>query len=115
MDPSIYVDTDAAPWRESPYAGVRWKKIRFDAATGESAVLLHFDPGAAYGTHRHPEGEQYLVLEGALEDGDRTWGTGTYVWHPRGSVHTPRSKKGCLLFVELPRPIEILEKGEPKR
>jgi len=106
---SRYVDTDGLPWRETPHAGVRWKKLRFDAATGESAVLLRFEPGARYGAHSHPAGEQYLVLEGSLEDGGRTWGPGSYVHHPPGSTHRPASHEGCLLFVTLPRPIEPLE------
>jgi hypothetical protein len=46
------------------------------------------------------------VLSGTLEDGGRTYGKGTYVHHPPGSAHRPRSPEGCLLFVALPRPIE---------
>jgi anti-sigma factor ChrR (cupin superfamily) len=106
---SLYVRTDDLPWRESPYAGVQWKKLHFDKGTGGSAVLLRFEPGASYGTHQHPAGEEYLVLDGTLEDGGQTYGQGTYVNHPPGSVHRPRSKDGCLLFVTLPQPIEDLE------
>jgi anti-sigma factor ChrR (cupin superfamily) len=105
---SQYVESSALPWRDSPYPGVRWKKLHFDEETGRSAVLLRFEPGAAYGRHRHPGGEEYLVLEGSLEEGGRTWGPGTYVRHVEGSVHTPRSREGCLLFVVLPHPIEEL-------
>jgi anti-sigma factor ChrR (cupin superfamily) len=110
--PSDYADSGALPWRPTPYAGVEWKKLRFDAASGQSAVLLRFAPGARYGTHRHPQGEQYLVLSGSLQDGGRTWGEGAYVFHPPGSVHRPSSAGGCLLFVTLPAPIEIVE-GAP--
>ncbi|MBI3940955.1 MAG: cupin domain-containing protein [Acidobacteria bacterium] len=106
---SLYVKMESLPWRDSPYSGVRWKKLYFDPATGQSSVLLKFDPGARYGTHRHPLGEQYLVLEGSLEEGGRTYGAGTYVYHSPGSVHRPASKEGCLLFVILPRPIEDLD------
>jgi anti-sigma factor ChrR (cupin superfamily) len=106
---SEYVDGAALSWRETPYAGVRWKKLRYDETNGQSAVLLRFAPGASYGRHRHPQGEQYLVLEGSLEDGGRSWGAGSYVHHPPGSVHTPRSEAGCVLFVTLPAPIEIVE------
>lgn len=115
--PSLYLDTAELPWRESPYAGVRWKKLSFDTATGQSCVLLRFEPGATYGSHRHPGGEEYLVLEGSLEDGGKTYGTGTYVHHPPGSVHRPESRQGCLLFVTLPEPIEDLESpgGRPDR
>ncbi len=110
MDPeSTYLKTESIPWRESPYPGVRWKKLRFDERSGESAVLLQFEPGASYGTHRHPGGEQYLVLDGVLEDGGRSYGRGTYVHHAPGSVHRPSSKEGCRLFVILHRPIEDLE------
>jgi anti-sigma factor ChrR (cupin superfamily) len=106
-----YVDTNAQPWRDTPYTGVQWKKLRHDSGSGASAVLLRFEPGAAYGAHRHPEGEQYFVIEGSLQDGAETWGAGSYVWHPPGSVHTPRSEQGCLLFVSLPKPIEIVGSG----
>jgi anti-sigma factor ChrR (cupin superfamily) len=108
------VDTSSLPWRPTPFAGVEWKKLRHDPATGQSAVLLRFAPGASYGSHRHPAGEQYFVLEGSVDDGSNTlgsntWGPGSYVHHPPGSVHKPRSENGCLLFVTLPEPIEIVE------
>ena len=106
MSDSVYVDAAALPWRDTPCAGVRWKKLEFEAASGRSAVLLRFEPGAAYLPHRHPAGEEYLVLEGSLEDGGRTYGAGTYVHHPPGSAHRPSSRAGCLLFVTLPQPIE---------
>lgn len=98
--------TGAEPWRESPCEGVRWKKLRFDPETGESAVLLQFEPGAAYYAHVHPDGEEYLVLEGSLEDGGKSYGPGTYVYHEPGSVHRPKSKTGCTLFVSLRKPVQ---------
>ena len=48
------------------------------------------------------------MLKGSVQDGADTWGEGSYVWHPPGSVHAPRSEQGCLLFVSLPQPIEIV-------
>jgi anti-sigma factor ChrR (cupin superfamily) len=104
---SLRVDIEKLPWRESPYPGVLWKKVFYDAETGSSAVVLRFEPGASYGTHRHPGGEEYVVLDGSLEDGGTTYGAGTWVLHPPGSVHRPSSAEGCVLFVRLPRPIEI--------
>ncbi len=109
MNESLQIDGAALPWRDSPYPGVRWKKLEHDPQTGRSTVLLRFAPGARYGAHRHPEGEQYLVLEGSLEDGGSTWGPGSYVHHPPGSVHAPSSPEGCVVFVTLPRPIEMLD------
>lgn len=108
MSESVYVEGTALPWRETPCAGVRWKKLEFESASGRSAVLLRFAPGAAYLAHRHPAGEEYLVLEGSLEDGGASWGTGTWVRHPPGSAHRPSSREGCLLYVRLGAPIEPL-------
>ena len=107
---SLYVQMNSLPWRDSPHEGVEWKKLFYDPKSGQSAVLLRFEPGAAYGVHRHPAGEEYLVLEGSLEDGGSTHQAGTYVRHPAGSVHRPRSREGCLLWVKLGEPIEPLEK-----
>ncbi|MEB3323255.1 MAG: dimethylsulfonioproprionate lyase family protein [Synechococcaceae cyanobacterium] len=112
-DPSRYVDSAALPWRPTPYPGIAWKKLRYDAAAGASAVLLRFEPGARYGRHRHPAGEQYLVLAGSLEDGGRRWGEGAYVHHPPGSVHAPSSAEGCVVYVTLGAPIEDLEGPPP--
>ncbi len=105
---SQYVDAAALPWRPTPCPGVSWKKLHHDPASGASAVLLRFAPGARYDRHRHPAGEQYLVLEGALQDGGASWGAGSYVRHPPGSEHAPASADGCLVYVTLPAPIETL-------
>ncbi len=111
MAASEYVDSNRQAWRDTPYAGVSWKKLRHDPASGASAVLLRFEPGACYGAHRHPGGEQYFVLQGSVQDGADSWGEGSFAWHPPGSVHAPRSEQGCLLFVSLPQPIEIVGEG----
>jgi anti-sigma factor ChrR (cupin superfamily) len=105
---STCIDGAALPWRDTPYRGVQWKKLYFDPESGDSAVLLRFAAGASYATHRHPQGEEYLVMEGSLQDGGATYGAGTWVRHPPGSIHRPASPAGCLLFVRLPRPIEIV-------
>ena len=106
MEDSLYLASSDLPWRASPHAGVEWKTLRFDPETGRSVVLLRFAPGARYGRHKHPGGEDYLVLEGSLEEGGRTWGAGSFVHHPPGSAHRPSSQEGCLLYVTLPLPIE---------
>ncbi|MCC7015388.1 MAG: cupin domain-containing protein [Planctomycetes bacterium] len=106
MNTSLFVDGAHLPWRETPCAGVHWKKLYFEPASGESAVLLKFAPGAVYDAHRHPQGEHYLVLEGELEDGGRRYGPLTYVRHAPGSVHRPSSPSGALVFVTLQQPIE---------
>lgn len=102
------VDTTKLEWRASPYEGVQWKKLTFDKETGLSTVLLRFEPGASYGAHRHPKGEQYFVLDGSLEEGGKTYGAGTYVRYFPGSAHQPSSREGCTLLVTLPKPVEMI-------
>ena len=109
MRDSLFAAASSLPWRPTPCAGVQWKKLYFDAESGESAVLLLFEAGATYDAHRHPEGERYLVLEGELEDGGRRYGPLTYVRHAPGSAHRPHSPTGALVFVSLPKPIEPLD------
>ena len=108
MKAPSFVDAAKLAWRDTPCAGVRWKKLYFDAASGESAVLLEFAPGASYDAHRHPGGEQYLVLSGELEDGGQRYGALSYVRYAPDSAHRPSSPSGALVFVTLPRPIEML-------
>ena len=103
---SLVVDSGELDWRPTPCEGVAWKKLRHDSDSGASAVLLRFEAGASYDSHRHPAGEEYWVIEGNLTDGGRTYGPGTYVYHAPGSVHRPASPDGCIVLVWLPRPIE---------
>ena len=109
---SIYVDAATGDWRETPYVGITWKKLLFEKETVRSTVLVRFRPNTRYGAHRHPEGEEYYVLEGSLQDGGRTWSAGSYVFHPPGSAHRPTSIEGCVLLIVLPTPIEVLDEKE---
>ena len=104
------VATTALPWRDFPDApGVRYKVLRHHPERRGITLLLRFEPGADYPAHRHPEGEEYYVLEGSLDDGGRTYGAHTYVYHPPGSVHRPVSPDGCVLLVLLPAHIEVVD------
>ncbi len=97
------------PWRpfdEAP--GVEFKVLKTHPPGNGATLLLRFEAGAAYPAHRHVDGEEYWVLEGTLADGGRTYGTGTYVWHPPGSVHRPSSPAGATILVFVPGGIEIV-------
>ena len=109
LQPEI-VDTDRRDWRPFPEApGVRYKVLRHHPDRRGITLLLQFDAGAAYPAHRHPEGEEYFVLEGTVQDGGRSYGAHTYVYHAPGSAHKPASGTGCTLLVTLPAAIERLE------
>ena len=103
----LHIAADAIHWRPFPDApGVDYKVLRRHATAGGLTLLLRLAPGAAYPAHRHPAGEEYLVLTGSLEDGGRTYHAGDYVYYPPGSAHRPASREGSTLLVLLPAAIE---------
>ncbi|MCB9894601.1 MAG: cupin domain-containing protein [Planctomycetes bacterium] len=114
MTEPIQILADEREWREFPDAeGVAYKTLRKHPSTssgqaGGLTILLKFAPGARYHGHRHPGGEEYYVLEGELDDLGKSWPAGSYIWHPPGSAHRPSSKTGCVVFVVLPQPVELL-------
>jgi len=109
VKPEIVATADRA-WRAFEDApGVRYKVLRHHPDRRGITLLLQFEPGAHYPTHRHPEGEEYYVLEGTLVDGAREYGAQTYVYQPPGSVHRPASRTGCTLLVILPAHIERID------
>jgi anti-sigma factor ChrR (cupin superfamily) len=109
MKPDV-LDVESLPWQDFEDApGVRYKVLRHHAGRRGVTLLLRFDPGARYPAHRHPDGEEYYVLEGSLQDGTRSYGPHTYVYQPPGSTHRPESAAGCVLLVTLPAHIEILD------
>jgi quercetin dioxygenase-like cupin family protein len=104
---SKFLDTTAMPWRpfeEAP--GVFFRVLKTHRPGTGVTLILRFEPGARYPAHRHPAGEEYYVLSGELSDGARSYGAGTYVWHPPGSVHAPRSGPGAEVLVVLREGIE---------
>lgn len=92
----------SAPWRATDMPGVEWKPLRYVAETGAGASLLRMAPGCAYPAHRHEQGEDVYVLEGELLVGTERFGPGDYLYSPPGSVHAPRTEKGCVLFASFP-------------
>lgn len=70
-----------------------------------SLVLYRVADGAppdAFARHRHPGGEAYLVLRGAISDETGRYETGSFVWLPPGSTHTPRAHGPTLVLVLWP-------------
>ncbi len=107
MFDAIQIQVEDREWREfSDSPGVYYKTLR-KHESGGLTLLLKFAPGARYHAHRHPAGEEYYVLEGALDDLGRSWPAGSYIWHPAGSMHRPGSNAGCVVLVMLPEAIEF--------
>jgi anti-sigma factor ChrR (cupin superfamily) len=89
-------------WVRSPQGGV--ERVMLDRLGGEAAratSIVRYAPGACFPRHRHPGGEEILVLSGAFcEDGER-YPAGWYLRNPPGSAHRPSSPEGAVIFVKL--------------
>ncbi|MGD1900797.1 MAG: cupin domain-containing protein [Geitlerinemataceae cyanobacterium] len=66
----------------------------------ESVALVRWQPGTQFQRHGHPDGEEIFVLEGTFSDETGNYPTGSWLRNPPGSVHTPFSKSGCLIYVK---------------
>lgn len=86
----------------SPGEGVRVREIWQDGA--KRALEVELDAGAQWpGIDYHVPGpEEVYVLSGDLDDGANVYRAGTFLHHPAGSSHSPRSEEGCRLFVFYP-------------
>ncbi|HMW32348.1 MAG TPA: cupin domain-containing protein [bacterium] len=97
-DRVIEINTDSVAWESSDSKGVFYKSLRYDKETKAGAVLIRMEPGSDYPEHEHTRGEDFIVLEGELIIGNKTFPAQSYVYSPPQSVHHPRTEKGCVLF-----------------
>lgn len=89
-------------WVESPTKGVTRRMLdRVGGEVARATSLVRYAPLSAFATHTHDLGEEYLVLEGDFLDEEGTHPVGTYVRNPPGSMHSPGSISGCVIFVKL--------------
>ncbi len=86
----------------SPGDGVRVRTLWKDGV--KRALEVEFDPGAQWPgiDHHVPGPEEVYVLSGDFDDGANVYRAGTFLHHPAGSSHSPRSVEGCRLFVFYP-------------
>lgn len=66
----------------------------------EEVRLERWPPRASQPRHRHPGGEEILVLEGSFRDEHGAYPAGSWLRNPPLSEHTPLHQEGCLLYVK---------------
>ncbi|MHC4953685.1 MAG: cupin domain-containing protein [Planctomycetota bacterium] len=98
---------DALEWRDYG-KGVQLAKLK----RGESASLVLYRvadgaPRDAFARHRHPGGEAYLVLKGAIGDETGRYEAGSFVWLPPGSTHTPWAEGDTVVLVLWPGGVKL--------
>jgi len=87
----------------APVPGLEWLPLSGEpGGDGYECFLIRFAPGAASRAHEHTGHEEFLVLEGELEDCDGSvYRSGDFVKFAPGSRHRSVSRRGCLLLVTL--------------
>ncbi len=96
------LDPAKGQWVRSPGGEVlRFQLERAAGEKGHATSLVRYPKGAQFPMHSHPGGEEFYVLEGTFSDEKGDYSQGTYVRNPIGSLHSPWSKDGCLIFVKL--------------
>jgi hypothetical protein len=86
----------------SPGNGVRVREIWREGVKRALEVEIPARgqwPGVDYHV---PGPEEVYVLSGDFDDGANVYRAGTFLHHPAGSSHSPRSVEGCRLFVFYP-------------
>lgn len=88
--------------------GIVKKVLHFDEETGETTLLLRFEPGSSYPLHVHPGTEEIFVLEGRLKVGGYNLRPGDYHYTPPQGQHAVSTESGCLVFLRQNEPDIIL-------
>ena len=98
----VIINTQEMDWLASPSPDVLRKPLEREAKeSGHTTSIVTYKAGANFAKHKHPFGEEILVLEGIFSDEAGDYPAGTCIRNPPGSEHTPFSKNGCILFVKL--------------
>lgn len=102
MDPDdqqqITIDTHRAGWAPGLVPGLQ--VLPLHSYGTEQVALVKWAPGTRFQQHRHWGGEEIFVLDGTFADEQGIYPKGTWLRNPPGSVHTPFSEEGCLIYVK---------------
>ena len=81
--------------------GISWHKITYNKDEGGyGSYILKMDPGAKTLYHEHMGHEEFLILDGELNDKDgKIFKKGDFISFKPGSTHSSSTKDGCLILV----------------
>ncbi|MDX2213988.1 MAG: cupin domain-containing protein [Oculatellaceae cyanobacterium bins.114] len=94
----VVVNTQRSPWFPGLVDGLQVMPLHSFGT--ENVALVKWAPGTHFQSHRHWGGEEIFVLEGVFEDEFGSYPKGTWIRNPSGSMHTPFSREGCLIYVK---------------
>ena len=94
----VVIDTHQADWSPGLVPGLQ--VLPLHAHKTEQVALVKWNPGTTFQRHQHWGGEEIFVVEGVFADEQGVYPQGTWLRNPPGSVHTPFSEEGCLIYVK---------------
>ena len=98
-------NVDEAPWETyslqgEPQKDCSWANLSYDDETGAGCFLFRFGPGARSIAHEHVGYEEFIILEGSIEEPDGTiYKAGDFVSLKPGSRHWSKSENGAVTAV----------------
>ena len=97
----VVLATESMEWFATTEAGA-WRKSldQSDGTAASATSLVRYAPGDSLNPPPQGQGEEILILEGALTDGQTTYSVGAYLRNPPGSHGLLRTDQGCVLFVK---------------
>ena len=96
----VCLNTRLETWRQGLVPGLQVMPLHeYD---GVSTALVNWAPDTVFNPHRHPGGEEILVIEGLFRDDAGTYPQGTWLRSPRWSQHAPfTGAEGALIYVKV--------------
>lgn len=95
----VVINTNTAVWQPGLVQGLQVMPLH--TYKTEQVALVKWEAGTRFNCHTHFGGEEIFVLEGVFEDEFGRYPKGTWLRNPPGSIHTPFSSKGCLIYVKV--------------
>ena len=96
----VCLNTSDEPWRQGMVPGLQVMPLH--EYGGVSTALVHWAPNTLFNSHRHPGGEEILVLKGVFRDDAGDYPALTWLRSPRWSQHAPfTGAEGALIYVKV--------------
>ena len=118
LDGRVIVNWKTCDWQPFPAlgggeTGLTWHPIRSVSGCGDGTYLMKVAPGGGVGLHVHTCRESFVILDGALVDGDGTvLVEGDVATYDPGTRHHTDSPEGCTLMVWSEAPVDVVEGEE---
>lgn len=93
---------ESAGWKQLPIRGAWIKLLSFEPSRGYAVLLGKLEPGVRYPAHTNAGPEDFYILTGDLQVGERTLRAGDFHHADAGSLHGENySVEGCTLLAVL--------------